>query len=164
MRSFQSKHMLLCLVSVLAIESCRANRVERPEVQPDFRGQIVGPSFESGAPGFGQLTLLRIAASSSADGPSLGFARIDGSTRFVLSKVAAIDSSQIGLPGLQWAYVRVWYRGAPTSKTDTEFGEMQLSFKSTLWGNDRQTMAADDELSNHRPLCAEALSLPSNTR
>jgi hypothetical protein len=84
----------------------------------------VGPSFERGAPGFGGLTLLRMAARSSTGGSVTGFARVDGSTRFVFARAAAIDSTQTGLPGLQWAYVRVWFHGAATSKTATE-----------IWGN-----------------------------
>jgi len=121
-RDFKRKIMATLLLT--SAVSCRLHRSGPAETPPDYQGQIIGPSFESGAPGFGQLTLLRMAARSSTGESVNGFARVDGSTRFVFAKAAQVDSTQIGLPGLQWSYVRVWYRGAPTSKTATE-----------IWGN-----------------------------
>ena len=124
MRIGNVKLSIVATLFLTSVASCRLHRSSPAEMPPDYQGQIVGPSFETGAPGFGELTLLRMAARLSTGESVTGFARVDGSTRFVFAKAVPIDSTQTGLPGLQWAYVRVWYHGAPTSKTATE-----------IWGN-----------------------------
>ena len=124
MRIRNFKRKIVATLLLTGALSCRLHRSTPAETPPDYQGQIVGPSFESGAPGFGELTLLRMTTPSSTGESVDGFARVDGSTRFVFANAVRVDSTQIGLPGLQWSYVRVWYRGAPTSKTATE-----------IWGN-----------------------------
>lgn len=117
------RRFLTMLVAAIPFACQRHLSIVENQLAPDYEGRVLGPSFESGAPGFGELTLLRIIGSSPS-APPLGFARIDGSTRFVLAKASGVDSTQTGLPGLQRSYVRVWYRGVPTSRTTNE-----------IWGN-----------------------------
>lgn len=124
MRIRDFKRKIVATLLITSVASCQLHRSGPPETPPDYQGQTIGLSFESGAPGFGELTLLRMAARSSTGESVNGFARVDGSTRFLFAKAAQVDSTKTGLPGLQWAYVRVWYRGAPTSRTATE-----------IWGN-----------------------------
>ena len=69
--------------------------------------------------------LRLIPAHAMTDFP-IGFARIDSTTRFIFNKRAGIDSTKLAIPGLQWAYVRVWFSAGPTSKTADE-----------IWGNAR---------------------------
>jgi hypothetical protein len=113
------------IIGVASLSSCRATPSSVSQSDPpDYTGQVIGPSFETGAPGLGELTLLRIVGSSPPPAPALGFARIDGDTKFVFAKNSGVDSTSVGLPGIQRAFVRVWYRGPPTSRTSSE-----------IWGN-----------------------------
>ena len=116
---------LSVILASASILSCRTHSsTATMPMAPDYEGQVIGPSFEAGSPGLGELTLIRVKGSSPAPAPGMGFARIDGSTKFIFSKTSRVDSTQVGLPGLQHSYVRVWYRGGSTSRTSSE-----------IWGN-----------------------------
>ena len=121
LRRYRFYHVIAGACALAGI-ACHSHRSDLPPDNPAYQGQIVSYSFESGAPGVGELTLVRMAP--TAGNARLGFARINGSTRFVLGKKAKVNLGQVGLPQLRWAYVRVWYQGDPTSVTPTE-----------IWGN-----------------------------
>ena len=115
--------LALILISV----ACRQQPNSLPQTPPHYRGQISGQSFDNGSSGRGQLTLLRLVPEPGAHEVPAGFARIDGSTKFVSAKGVRIDWNEQGLPELRWAHVRVWFHAGPTSLTAAEaWGNAQL--------------------------------------
>ena len=124
--SFSVRQITLALLASGFVLSCRPQAKGLPTAPPHYHGQISGWDFDSSSSGVGGLSTIRmVAAPGTSEVPS-GFARIDGSTRFITAARARIDWTQIGLSDLRWAHVRVWYNGAPTSATTTE-----------VWGNAR---------------------------
>lgn len=124
MRHLNTTSRTATLLALICVASCRPNLPQLPTTPPNYRGQISGKDFQSGTSGLGELTMLRLVPAPGTNEIPSGFARIDGSTKFIFRKQARIDSTQIGLPGLNWAHVRVWYHVAPTSRTPSE-----------IWGN-----------------------------
>lgn len=129
------------MLALICVASCRSNLPDLPASPPDYRGQISGKGFQSGTSGMGELTMLRLVPAPGTNEIPSGFARIGGSTKFIFSKRARIDSTQVGLPGLNWAHVRVWYDVAPTSKTPLE-----------IWGNAKLIVV---DSAGRRPLAAQ---------
>lgn len=122
----RSATVLLVLITAV---SCRPKSNDVPATPPNYQGQISGQNFDTRSSGVGELSMLRLIAAHGTDEIPSGFARIDGSTKFVSSERARIRWTEIGLPDLRWAHVRVWYHMAPTSVTATE-----------IWGNARLVM------------------------
>ena len=140
MQHANTRRRMIAVVTIALFTSCRPTPSEVPATPPSYGGQVSGTGFQSGTSGLGELTLLRLSAAPGTAEIPLGFARIDGSTKFIFNRRPRIDSTQVGLPGLQWAHVRVWYRGAPTSRTSSE-----------IWGN-AQLVVVDS--AGRRPLRA----------
>lgn len=122
----RSTSVLLALVIAV---SCRPKSSDMQTTPPNYQGQISGLSFDISSSGVGELSMLRLIAAPGTDEIPSGFARIDGSTKFITSERARNRWTEIGLPDLRWAHVRVWYHTAPTSVTSTE-----------IWGNARLVM------------------------
>jgi hypothetical protein len=111
-------------VAFICLGSCRSQLPAIPASPPDYRGQVSGRDFKSGTGSLGELSMLRLIHNNGSSGAPIGFARIDSATTFIFHKPTGIDSTRLGLPGLQWAHVRVWFRAGPTSRTPDE-----------IWGN-----------------------------
>lgn len=127
-RAFRAAHVrgvaaLLCLAT-----ACRSPVRVIPGDPPSFTGQVAGFQLNVASEGPGGLRLLRLQGDrSTSAGPSAGFARVDGGTKFVTTSGVSLDWSHVGLRDLVGARARVWFRGAPTSETPKEiWGDAQV--------------------------------------
>lgn len=126
MRNSNCERTRFALFALICLLGCRSNMLSLPPDPPNYRGQAAGRDLRSGTGSLGELSMLRLVPGSGTSKTPTGFVRIDSATRFIFNKRAGIDSTELALPGLQWAQARVWFNVGPTSKTAEE-----------IWGNAR---------------------------
>jgi hypothetical protein len=107
-----------------------------PTIPPSFAGHVTQRSFARDSTGPGHLYLFGVRRVSTA--PSVlaapeGYFRVDTLTRWAVAQGGRINWPDAGVSQLSHAFVRVWLRGAPTSRTDREiWGRAALVVVDTL--------------------------------
>lgn len=110
--------VLLCAM----VWGCAPPAQSLPSPTADFSGRVEQRAFssDSGGPTGMWLFSVRGRASSSALPAPEAYVRVDTTTKFVVASDGRLDWHVVGVPQLAHAFVRVWFRGPPTSVTTSE--------------------------------------------
>jgi hypothetical protein len=114
------------VASLLAAAACRSTPQSWPSETADLTGQIVetrlvsslgGLTIGASAAGNIQRLQIRVIGAKSTTPGAQAFIGVDGVTQLLRRDASAGNSDR---PGLDGAFVRVWFRGVPRKVTPVE--------------------------------------------